>query len=176
GHALRTRNRARPTQYARGGGGIKWTGLFPPPRNIQKPPVSFVGTLVSFNDDQSGTAHDIVYDRVIIRPYEEERGTPPSATGQMSVGFGLRLDGANMSLINSTVDGFCCYETRVNDQGGHDVAQSTAIAIVGGPGPFTISNNYIGAWYANLFTGGGGSGPTDPPTISPVHNTAAAFS
>jgi len=173
---LRTMNQAPAIDYANGAGWIKWIGVLFTSRDMSQPPVSFVGTLVSFNDDQSGTAHDIVYDRVIIRPYEEERGTPPSATGQMSVGFGLRLDGANMSLINSTVDGFCCYETRVNDQGGHDVAQSTAIAIVGGPGPFTISNNYIGAWYANLFTGGGGSGPTNTATISRVTNTSAVFS
>jgi hypothetical protein len=173
---LRTMNQSPAIDYANGCRVGQWIGVLFTSRDMSQPPVSFVGTLVSFNTDQSGTVHDIVYDRVIIRPYEEERGTPPSATGQMSVGFGLRLDGANMSLINSTVDGFCCNETRFNGQGGYDVAQSTAIAIVGGPGPFTISNNYIGAWYANLFTGGGGSSPTNTATISRVTNTSAVFS
>jgi hypothetical protein len=105
-------NQSPAIDYANGAGWVKWIGVLFTSRDMSQPPVSFVGTLVSFNTDQSGTVHDIVYDRVIIRPYEEERGTPPSATGQMSVGFGLRLDGANMSLINSTVDGFCCNETR----------------------------------------------------------------
>ena len=109
---LRTMNQSPAIDYANGAGWVKWIGVLFTSRDMSQPPVSFVGTLVSFNTDQSGTVHDIVYDRVIIRPYEEERGTPPSATGQMSVGFGLRLDGANMSLINSTVDGFCCNETR----------------------------------------------------------------
>src|SRR5215831_9947382 len=90
---LRTMNQAPAIDYANGAGWIKWIGVLFTSRDMSQPPVSFVGTLVSFNTDQSGTAHHIVYDRVIIRPFEEERGPPPSATGQMSVGFGLRLDG-----------------------------------------------------------------------------------
>ena len=59
-----------------------------------------------------------------------------------SAAFPIRLDGANQTIKNSYISGFCCFQSDTPTV----VAQSEGIAIPTGPGPFTITNNFVEAF------------------------------
>ena len=65
----------------------------------------------------------------------------------------IRLDGANQTIKNSYISGFCCFQSDTPTV----VAQSEGIAIPTGPGPYTITNNFVEAFRRNIFTGGAGA-------------------
>jgi len=134
----------------------------------------FVNAIVanSVSDTVATNPSDLIYDRVVIRPYEESLSNPDSVNIR-SAGFGIRLDGVRNTIKNSTIDGFCCKQS--ND--GTTTTQSEGIAIVGGAGPYTITNNYIGAYGWNIFTGGGGDGsPSLGATMTSATYTSGTFS
>lgn len=122
----------------------------------------FTPVLVGPDTVQGGDVHDVIYDRVLVRPYEETQADPDSVNVRSSA-QGIRFDGSAITISNSWIGGFCCKQINAPTV----VAQSTALGAVGGLGPFTITNNMIEAYYANLFTGGGG-GPTVPITTATV--------
>ena len=136
-----------------------------------------VPNIVFHNYTDSGApadaVHDNVYDRVIIRPWEESQPNPDTITVR-SAHFGLRMDGVNITVKNSTIDGFCCMIAGGGEV-GHPT-QSTGIVITSGLGPFTITNNFIGAYGWNILTGGSLSAPTNTATLTSVTNTSATFS
>lgn len=115
--------------------------------------------------------HDIIFDRVWIHPYDDV--TNPSGDTR-SAAFGIRLDGENHTITNSYISGFTGYQSNAPTV----AAQSEAIAIVTGPGPYTITNNFIEAWGWNIFTGGGGGfvNPSNQATITGANATSATFS
>jgi hypothetical protein len=104
-------------------------------------------------------AHDIIFDRVWVHPYEEVAN--PS-TFLRSAAMGMRLDGARITVMNSTINGFVGFQSNSPTT----PAQTTGIGIVAGPGPMAITNNYIEAWYANIFTGGGGGMTANKHTVT----------
>ena len=114
-------------------------------------------------------SHDMVFDRVWIHPYDDV--TNPSGTTR-SAAFAIRLDGANQTIKNSYISGFCCFEPNATT-----VAQSEGIAIPAGPGPVTITNNFVEAFGWNIFTGGSGAfpNPANQTTISGATLTGATF-
>ena len=109
--------------------------------------------------------HDMIFDRVWIHPYEEVSN--PSGTVR-SAAAGINLDGVNHTLKNSYISGFCCF--AVSDG---TVQNSVAVSIGTGPGPATITNNFIEAFNWNIFTGGTSArwDPASSPALNPA-NTA----
>ena len=168
---LATNSNAPAITYAGSAGWYKWIGiLFTNTANV--PNVNgFIPTLV--DTAQAGYApppHDIVYDRVVIRPYEESLNPIPNTF--RSAGFGIRLDGQNMTIQNSYIAGFCC--TQTDDK--VTTTQSVGLGIVGGSGPYTINNNFIEAYGWNLFTGGGSAQPQNTATLTSATLTTATLS
>jgi hypothetical protein len=171
---LATNSNAAAISYVRGAGWYRWTGiLFTNTADM----VSNRGFSPSLVDTAEAGyypiglwPHDIVYDRVVIRPYEESLSPVPNNV--RSAAFGIRLDGANMTLQNSYVSGFCCRQSDTPTV----VTQSTAVMIVGGPGPYTIVNNFLEAYGWNIFTGGGGAQPLNTATLNDATSTSATLS
>lgn len=93
--------------------------------------------------------HDMTLDRCIVWPYEE--WADPTSNIR-SAALGVRVDGMNQSVINSYIAGFMGFQS--DDK--ITPTQSIGVESVSGPGPLTIDNNFIEAWYSNVFTGGGG--------------------
>lgn len=96
---------------------------------------------------QGSHPHHIIVDRCFLHPIEETMN--PAATAR-SVTRGFWIDGADISLINSYVSGFG--GTFRYSQG---LIDSEAILVIVGPGPYHFVNNFLEAWYANIFMGGG---------------------
>jgi len=115
--------------------------------------------------------HDMVFDRVWIHPYDDV--TNPSGTTRTAA-VGIFLSGANQTIENSYVSGFCC---RQNNDPTGGTAQSEGITS-GGPGPIIIKNNFIEAFGWNIFTGGNGAmpNPANKATISNATLISATFS
>jgi hypothetical protein len=107
--------------------------------------------------------HHMTLDRCIVWPYEEW-GRPTSNVRSAAVG--VRADGTDQTIINSYVAGFMGFESNAPTT----PAQSTGVESVAGPGPVTITNNFIEAWYSNIFTGGGGG------YVDPAHTSALSSS
>ena len=168
---LATNSSASAISYVNGAGSYKWIGIvFTNTANVANNR-GFNPMLVdTANGGYGPWPHDIIYDRVVIRPYEESLNPIPNSV--RSAAFGIRLDGANMTLQNSYVAGFCCKQS--ND--GVTTTQSEAVAIVGGPGPYTIANNFLEAYGWNIFTGGGGGQPQNLATLSAATYTSATLS
>jgi Right handed beta helix region len=95
--------------------------------------------------------HHIIVDRCFLHPIEE---TMDPASTARSVSRGFWIDGAEISLINSYVSGFAG-----TFRYGQGLIDSEAILVITGPGPYHFVNNFLEAWYANIFLGGGGRPP-----------------
>ena len=98
----------------------------------------------------SGAPHHIVIDRCYIHPIEDT--TDPSSV-QRSASHGVTIDGAEITITNSYIAGFGG-RYRYGDTG--TLIDSVAFEVVTGSGPYRVINNYMEAWYANFFFGGGG--------------------
>ncbi len=92
--------------------------------------------------------HHIVIDRCYLHPIEET--TNPASTSR-SVTRGVYIDGAEISILNSCLSGF-----GGTYRYGNGLIDSEAILVVSGPGPYHFVNDFLEAWYANIFMGGGG--------------------
>ncbi len=91
--------------------------------------------------------HHVVIDRSYLHPIEET--TNPTSLAR-SLTRGVFIDGAEITISNSYLAGFAGtyrYSSGVID--------SECFLVVAGPGPYHILNNYLEAWYANFFLGGG---------------------
>ena len=121
--------------------------------------------------------HDMVFDRVWIHPYEDVTN-PSSPTRSASIA--INLDGANQTIKNSYISGFCCFTGNAPTT----PQTSVGISVNSGPGPLTITNNFVEAYGWNIFTGGGGASdpgsilidPANTATISGATTTQATFS
>ena len=121
--------------------------------------------------------HDMIFDRVWIHPYDDD-DDPANTT--RTAQFGIVLDGANHTIKNSDIRGFCCfaYNTPTQKQ------QSTAVVIGLGPGPVTLENNFLEGYDWNIFTGGSSAkspgnalvNPANTATITGATLTQATFS
>jgi hypothetical protein len=100
---------------------------------------------------QGTNPHHISIDRCFLHPIEET--IDPASTAR-SVTRGLWIDGAEISLTNSYVSGF-----GGTYRYGKGLIDSEAILAISGPGPYHFVNNFLEAWYANIFLGGGGRPP-----------------
>jgi len=97
---------------------------------------------------QGDHPHHIIVDRCFLHPIEETMS--PASTAR-SVTRGFWVEGAEISLLNSYLSGF-----GGTFRYGSGLIDSEAILVIAGPGPYRIVNNFLEAWYANIFFGGGG--------------------
>ncbi|MGH9968277.1 MAG: DUF4214 domain-containing protein [Pyrinomonadaceae bacterium] len=99
----------------------------------------------------------IEFDRVWV--HSEEDGTDSEIATCLR---GFLLGAADITVKNSRVAGF-----RAFAPGTFNPQSSQAILIEKGPGPYTISNNFLEAWFTSIFTGGGPQWITNQATVSP---------
>lgn len=91
--------------------------------------------------------HHVIIDRSYLHPIEET--TNPSSLAR-SLTRGVFIDGAEITISNSYLAGFAGTYRY-----GSGVIDSECFLVVAGPGPYHIFNNFLEAWYANFFLGGG---------------------
>ena len=99
----------------------------------------------------------IEFDRVWV--HSEEDGTDSEIATCLR---GFLLGAADITIKNSRVAGF-----RAFHPGTTTPASSQAVLIEKGPGPYTISNNFLEAWFTSIFTGGGPQWITNKATVAP---------
>ncbi|MGH9967078.1 MAG: right-handed parallel beta-helix repeat-containing protein [Pyrinomonadaceae bacterium] len=110
---------------------------------------------------------NIVFDRVWV--HSEEDGTD-SETATCLRGF--MLGAADFTITNSRVVVTGAFTPLSSGPG-----QSTqAILIEKGPGPYTITNNFLHAWFTTIFTGGGPQWITNQATVSNATLSQATLS
>ena len=107
----------------------------------------------------------IEFDRTWV--HGEEDGTD-STTATCLRAFWLGA--AEFTIKNSRLGGFRVFYPGTQGPG----ASSHAVLIEKGPGPYLISNNYIEAWFASIFTGGGPQWITNQATVAPGATTTQA--
>lgn len=146
--------------------GIEFTNSADVPNNNGNVPVLF-GAPDSGYYNYGEWAHDIIIDRSWFHPYEE---TASPTSNLRSASTAAVLDGVNMSFQNSYCSGFMGFQANAPTV----PAQSQCLAAVSGPGPLTITNNFLEAWYSNIFTGGGGGSSGNVATLSPGATTTQA--
>ena len=93
----------------------------------------------------------IVIDRSLLHPVED---TTNPGSNYRSASRAVAINGSEITIENSYVYGFCCWYT-----GTALIIDSEAVLMEIGPGPLHVINNFLEAWYNNIFTGG-----ADPPT------------
>ena len=98
----------------------------------------------------------IEFDRVWV--HSEEDGTDSEIATCLR---GFLLGAADITIKNSRVAGF-----RAFAPGTFNPQSSQAILIEKGPGPYTISNNFLEAWFTSIFTGGGPQWVTNQAAVS----------
>jgi parallel beta helix pectate lyase-like protein len=75
---------------------------------------------------------------------------------------GFNIQGSNITIKNSRIAGFRGYFP-----GTQTPISSNGVLLGAGPGPYTVHNTYLEAWFVPLFTGGGPQWITNRATVSP---------
>ncbi len=101
---------------------------------------------------------NIIFDRSIFHPIEDI--TQPDSDFR-SANRGIHLDGVNITIKNSYFSNFTGKYYNSNE-----MIDTEAILIISGPGPYLIENNFLEAWFNNIFTGGGGAPSTNTAILS----------
>lgn len=148
--------------------GIEFTNSANVPNNYGNVPVLF-GAPNSGYYNYGQWAHDIIIDRSWFHPYEE---TANPTSNLRSASMAMTIDGANMTFQNSYCNGFMGFQANAPTV----PAQSQCLGAIVGPGPLTITNSFLEAWYSNIFTGGGGSFSQNVATVSGASSTQATLS
>jgi hypothetical protein len=147
----------------------KLTGLDVTDANLASPYAS--GDLIAFGQRGSAPGGYMTYaelfdtgpfivDRCFIHPSHLSAQNLASITDTHTGAVrGIALGGVNLTVVDSYVAGFVGYVDTTNRVKGDNLG----IYSIAGPGPITITNNYISAWFNNIFFGGGGQ------TVDPAH-------
>ena len=102
--------------------------------------------------------HHITVDRSFFHPIEDT--TNPSSDYR-SATRGVHIDGAEIVVQNSYLSGFTGWYWNTTTP-----IDSEAVIMVSGPGPLRLFNNFLEAWYNNVFTGGGGAPTANTATLA----------
>lgn len=148
--------------------GIEFTNSASVPNNHGNVPVLFSSPSGGYYA-YGQWAHDIIIDRSWFHPYEE---TANPTSNLRSASMAMTIDGANMTFQNSYCSGFMGFQANAPTV----PAQSQCLGAVSGPGPLTITNNFLEAWYSNIFTGGGSGFSQNVATVSGASSTQATLS
>ena len=100
--------------------------------------------------------HHIEFDRVWV--HSEEDGTDSTVATALR---GFMLGAADITIKNSRVAGF-----RAFAPGTLSPQSTQAVLIEKGPGPYTIHNSFLEAWFTSIFTGGGPQWITNQASVS----------
>lgn len=98
--------------------------------------------------DQREQTSNFIFDRCFVHPPEISAANLANASKYRQVERGIQANVKEFSLINSYVAGFTGYDAQ------NSILASMGVFMDVGPGPFHVINNYIEAWYSNIFLGG----------------------
>lgn len=98
-------------------------------------------------DQREQTSH-FVFDRCFVHPPEISASSLANPSKYRLVERGIQANVKEFWLINSYVAGFTGYDAQ------NSILASMGVFMDVGPGPFHVVNNYIEAWYSNVFLGG----------------------
>jgi hypothetical protein len=102
--------------------------------------------------------HDIEFDRCYVHA-EATDGT----TSEYSTAIrGFSVSAKNLTIKNSRIAGFRIFWKP----GFTNPLSSNAVLINKGPGPYTITGNYMEAWFGTIFTGGGPQWVTNSASVA----------
>jgi len=119
----------------------------------------YAGVLIDVGPDASwhNAPSDLIFDRVYVHSLED--GTDQvEATSRI----GFNVFARRLTLKNSRVVFSAGYE-----KGTKAVDNQYAFLCIAGPGPITIDNSFLSAWYNILFTGGASLPTENRATVSP---------
>jgi hypothetical protein len=109
---------------------------------------------------------DVEFDRCYVHP-EVSDGT----TSEYSTAIrGFSVSARNLTIHHSRIAGFRTFWK----EGQTNPLSSNAVLINRGPGPYTIADNYLEAWFGTIFTGGGPQWVTNQATVAPGATTSQA--
>lgn len=110
--------------------------------------------------------HDIEFDRC----YVHAEGTDGTTSEYSTAIRGFSVIAKALTIKNCRIAGF-----RTFWKPGHtNPLSSNAVLITKGPGPYTIVNNYMEAWFATIFTGGMPQWVTNSAAVAPGATTTQA--
>lgn len=130
----------------------------------------YTPTLVSgpsYNPIGTHPSH-ITIERSYIHP-DEDVSNP--ASDYRAVSRGVHIEGAEIVVRDSHISGFTGWM-----YGTQTMIDSENVLMIGGPGPLRIINNFLEAWFNNVFTGGGGSNTTNQATVESATLNSAVLS
>ncbi len=126
----------------------------------------FIHSLISIGSEttyyQREQTSNFVFDRCFVHPPEISASNLANPSKYRLVERGIQANVKEFWLINSYVAGFTGYDAQ------NGTLASMGVFMDVGPGPFHVINNYIEAWYSNIFLGG-----SDAPAI-PEHTATVA--
>jgi hypothetical protein len=116
---------------------------------------------------------DVVFDRVFVHPAEiTSTNLVNNSILHRTSGRGFGINGIRITIKNSYIAGFTGYFP-----GSTTKIDSYGIYCTVGPGPLTITNNYIEAGFNNIFLGGSDTGSLNTATLAAgATTTQAVFS
>jgi hypothetical protein len=119
----------------------------------------YAAVLIDVGPDASwhNAPSDLIFDRVYVHSLED--GTD-QAEATSRIGFNVFA--RRLTLKNSRVAFSAGYE-----KGTKAVDNQYAFLCIAGPGPITIDNSFLAAWYNVLFTGGASLPTENRATVSP---------
>src|SRR5262249_34049521 len=140
-------------------------------------PSHYMPDLIDIGDSQATLSQlvatsDIVFDRMFVHPAEiSSTSLVNNSALYRTSGRGFGVSGARITIKNSYIAGFTGYFPSSGSK-----IDSYGIYCVAGPGPLTITNNYVEAGFNNIFTGGGDTPSANIATLSAgATMTAATF-
>jgi hypothetical protein len=98
--------------------------------------------------DQREQTSNFIFDRCFVHPPEISASSLANPSKYRQVERGIQANVKEFWLINSYVAGFTGYDAQ------NSILASMGVFMDVGPGPFHVVNNYIEAWYSNIFLGG----------------------
>src|SRR5258705_1750416 len=128
------------------------------------------GRFVPHGGDITQFAHDVIIDHCFFNPVDWDEANQQNLYS--SVNYAVELQGANITVRDSYMAGFgaryASDQTTILDSGG--------VLIGSSPGPYTVDNNFIEAWFVGFFIGGGDPGTSNYGTVqaSPAPTTTSA--
>jgi len=114
----------------------------------------------------SNVPHDIEFDRC----YVHAEGSDGTTSEYSTAVRGFSVSAKNLTIKNGRIAGFRTFWKP----GQTNPLASNAILINKGPGPYTIVNNYLEAWFGTIFTGGGPQWVVNSASVAPGATTASA--
>lgn len=128
-----------------------------------------------FSREERLATNHFVFDRMFMHAPETTAANLFPTTVERSVGRGLAMGVADVTLTNSYLAGFCGKYPKGSNAAGQNI-DSYGVYSDAGPGPYRIINNYIEAQFNNVFIGGAGMGTANTAKISNPTATSATFS